>query len=423
MSLFNRYTQIPRNNPESEEQISDEGLSARLAIFAAENPPEELKEATPPVEDSPNPEDAPTAETPPDNPPPKEDNEEEEDEEFPEIGAPAKAENEENEEDKVDEFDEAEFDSQTAAILKKLEEKGHPGDVYKDLRSQLKEAKASLANKTPIADPQVDDLKRQIEELKNKEEELEGLRQRNQELLRLNDETAIRESEEFKNAIDKPLAKMETDIADLAKQFNLEDKELFDIILENDLAKQDSLLEKIEHKIGRRATLRLERAAEEFRMIHAKRSDMFRDAQKTIAETRRSEEQRIAQERKQELEEFQRNARASFEQYAERIPGFTDSNGFLSETAKSIQAKVVAIDPSTLSAQDLGYMAFAAQSLPALRKALVALEKENTLLKSGKEKAKPLEKSKSTPAGENEPIESGGLMAAMAGKNFTFAGT
>lgn len=305
-----------------------------------------------------------------------------EEEEFPSIGQ--SEEEDESGEEKRDSFDEDAFDKQTETILKALEEKGHPGDVYKQLRTELKESKQELSSRSPSPDPEAETLRAQIEELSKFKEEAEGLRQRNEELLKVNDEVAVRNSEEYVNSVRKPIEEMDAIVTAMAEQAGIDPSILGAIITETDVVKQDKMIEDVEMKLGRRSAGRLERLADDFKQIQTKERDMLSNASKTIESSRAQREEAQRAQLRERAEQYKSSVKTVFGKYAERVPGFTDSSGNLTDLAKSIESKTATIDPSTLDPSDLSFMAFSANALPELRKAYVALQKEVSLLKGNK---------------------------------------
>ncbi len=173
-----RYCQFLRQEANGEDpNYEAEGLSAKLAEFRAANPPEDQAVFG-------------GAEDPPDEtPPPKEEPPaDEEDIAFPEIGVkPVAAE--------AKPFDEAAFDAETEAEVKALDPK--QAGAWKQVKERMKAAEkkaAELEAKTTAAAP-APEVAAELARLKALEVEAEGLRQRNQELLRANDETSVRESD------------------------------------------------------------------------------------------------------------------------------------------------------------------------------------------------------------------------------------
>jgi type IV secretory pathway VirB10-like protein len=182
------------------------------------------------------------------------------------------------------------------------------------------------------------------------------------------------------------------------------------------------MLDQLEAKLGRSAR-RLERLADDYKAIKHVEKTMLADAPKTIERTRQQRQEQEAQEKEAKRNQFKAATAEAFTTYAKRVPGFTDTAGGLTATAQAVLDKTSAIDPATLSSGDLAYMSFCANSFPAARAAIVKLEKENALLRAGKPIPAPL--AGAPPAAAAPPVQEerqGGLLEAMAGKEFTFTG-
>jgi hypothetical protein len=402
------------NEADENADLGGDGLSSRLEKFIGENKfdasgaviEEEVSSSTKPIEVA-----APVESAKTDDKPNEQVavNQEEEEEEFPALG-----EKKASEGTKPD----LDFDAQTEAVVKAIEAQGHPGDEYKRLRAELK----TLKDKKPIADldsiPEVQELKQKAAEADKFKAEAEALRERQRELLKVNDEVAVKESDEFIEQVRKPIAAMEGVVKQIAESAEIDAETLFSIITETSIAKQDKMLEALHDKVGSRMAGRIERFCDDYKAIESKGSAMLADAGKNAERARLAREQSIREEQTRKEELFKVSVESSFTNYAKRIPGFTDSTGNLTDVAHAAMAKTAAVDVSTLGPDDLGYMAFAANALPEARKAIVALQKELAILKGSKPAPKALE-GKTAPPPEKDD-EFMGLADRMKGMEFTF---
>jgi hypothetical protein len=402
------------NEAGDNEDLAGDGLSARLDKFIGENQfdasgtviEKEPAASTKPVEIA-----APVEPVGDEEPPvaPVTPTDEEDDEEdFPALGdkkaEPAKP--------------DLDFDAQTEAVVKAIEAQGHPGDEYKRLRAELK----SLKEKKPIADletiPEVQELKQKAAEADRFKAEAEALRERQRELLKVNDEVAVKESDEFIEQVRKPIAAMEGVVKQIAEGAEIDPSTIFSIITETNITKQDKMLEALHSQVGSRMAGRIERFCDDYKAIESKGASMLADAGKNAERARLAREQSIREEQTRKEELFKVSVESSFTNYAKRIPGFTDSTGNLTDVAQATMAKTAAVDVSTLGPDDLGYMAFAANALPEARKAIVALQKELAILKGSKLAPKAIE-GKTAPPPEKDD-EFMGLADRMKGMEFEF---
>lgn len=412
-SYFNPFRRMAEAESASGDSlIAAEGLTSRLDTYLATNP----TGTGPDIPDSP---DVPPVVIPPDpkatpTPTPAAGEAEEEEEVFPELGKPAAAPPE------TPAFDEAAFDAATEAEVAGMDAKA--GTRFKELKVKLKETtKELLAAKTapPVVPPEVT---QELESLRAIKSEVDGLRQRNQELLKVNDEVAVRESPDFVAKVTKPIQEMDEVLAIIAEGSGIDINTLAAVITEVNPAKQDQMLDQLESKLGR-SSRRLERLADDYKAIKHTEATMLADAPKTIERTRVQRQEQERQEHEARRGEFRAATNDAFKEYAKRVPGFTDSAGGLSATGQAVLDKTAAIDPATLAPGDLAYMSFCANSFPAARAAIVRLEKENALLRAGK--PVPALGSGAPPPAVPIKEEEGppkGLLEAMAGKEFTFTG-
>ena len=148
---------------------------------------------------------------------------------------------------------------------------------------------------------------------------------------------------------------------------------------------------------------------------------LMENAPATVAAERDRQEKAEAAAKVEHIQAFQASARDTFDKLGKAIPGFTDSSGVLTDTAKAALSATVTLDPTALSPKDVACMAFAARSLPSMRKKMVELERENTALRGGKA---PVVKGGEPPAKtkieDSKDATGVGLIDRMAGKEFTF---
>jgi hypothetical protein len=384
------------------DEFDNEGLESRLEKFVSGK----LNEPEPP--------------TPPIVPdPPKEDDEEPEivvnppketpsteDEEFPELGKKATP------NPSADDSD-VELDEE----IKGMEPKA--GEKWKALKAELKLAKqeAEAAKAGSKVSPEIET---ELAELRQKAAEVEVLRQRNEELLRANDRVAVEESDEYISKVKTPYSEMEKALKSLSEHSKVPLDSLIDIITEEDIAKQDSLIEELEGKVGARMAGRVGRIADDYKAVTETKTRLLENAKQTLEQSRISRSLAEKQEKERSAQAYRVSTEESFKSYASRIPGFVDSTGNLTDLAKSVMQKTASMDPSTLDSSDLGYMAFCANSFPEARKAIVRLQEEVKMLKAAQGNPSPPSGS-TTPRGGNDEDSEIGLADRMKGLNFTFS--
>jgi hypothetical protein len=178
------------------------------------------------------------------------------------------------------------------------------------------------------------------------------------------------------------------------------------------------MLEALHQKVGARTAGRIERFCDDYKAAQEKGAELLANSGKNAERARLARDQAAREEANQKVELFKSSVEGSFTNYAKRIPGFTDSSGNLTDLAKATMAKTASVDLHSLGADDLGYMAFAANVLPEARKAIVALQKELSILKGSKPAPKALDGST---APQREPEDDYmGLAERMKGMEFTF---
>lgn len=417
-NAFNRFQRLFSPDPD--------GLSARLSAFvkdtpsnppvaSTQDPPAKAGEPTtiitqdPPQNQDPNPDDNAGDDT------------EDDDEQFPDIG------NQTSAPPAADALDEAAFDEETAAMAEGMskEIKGNNKksefDKFSDLRAELKTLKKKAFNPDPESIPEYKALKAEVEDLRKAKEELDGTKARLDAVMKSSDELAVKESPEFISKVREPLAEMKTAISSLAEAASLSPEDLMAIIAEEDPGKQDKALTALESRLPRRTLSRIERFCDDYKVIEQEESRLLADIPKSVAAARKQQQDQIEQNKRLATGQFQESARKSFAEYAHTVPGFTDSAGQLSETAKATQAAAVAVDPHALTPDDLGFMIFASKALPAARKEIKRLQKEVSLLKGTSHETIPGKAPLPAKAPSSQtPPPGQTLRDRMKGQSFTF---
>lgn len=384
-------------------QFDEESFESRIAKFASGklDEPEPKPDPKPVIPEEEEQEDIIA--------PPKKTEEQEEEEEFPELGK-------KKEEPKPASSDD--LDKETEEEIKGMEPKA--GEKWKAIKAELKKARqeAEEAKANAKVSPEIE---AELVELRQKAAEAEALRKRNEELLKANDRVAVEESEEYHAKVKVPFSEMEKALKSLSDHAKIPLDSLIDIIAEEDIAKQDILIEQLEEKVSSRMASRVARIADDYKVVQETKAKMLENSKQTLEQARIAKANTEKAEKERTLQAFRISSENSFKEYASRIPSFVDSTGNLTELAKGIMAKTATIDPSTLDSADLGYMAFCANSFPEARKTIVALQKEITMLKAtGGGSQKTIDGSPSGAKPEPEDPETG-LADRMKGMQFTFS--
>jgi len=387
------------------DEFDNEGLESRLEKFVSGklNEPEPPK---PPVTPDPPKEDD---ETPDIVVTPKKADEEQviEDEEFPELGK-----KKEVAKTIVDDID-----TETDEEIKGMEPKA--GEKWKALKAELKQARleAEQAKAGSKVSPEVEV---ELAELRQKAAEAEALRQRNEELLRANDRVAVEESDEYISKVKTPYAEMEKALKSLSDHAKIPLDSLIDIITEEDIAKQDALIEGLEDKVSARMAGRVARIADDYKAVTETKTKLLENAKQTLEQSRITKALAEKQEKERSVQAYKVSTEESFKTYGSRIPSFVDSTGNLTDLAKSVMQKTASMDPSTLDSSDLGYMAFCANSFPEARKTIVRLQEEVKMLKAA-QGGTSLPSGSATPRNNDSEDPEVGLSERMKGINFTFS--
>lgn len=417
-----RYNSLNRFHPLFAKHDPD-GLSARMEAFLAptakpDEPPVASTQDEPPAKPA-EVKPAPAAKAVEIKPaaeavvPANEEDEEDEEELFPEIGKPAAA-------AKPDAgLDEAAFDAETTKAVEGMDEKA--GDKFKALRAELKEWKKKEFKPDLESIPEYKNLKAEALEAQKIREERDGLKARLESVMKTSDELAVKESPEYISKVKGPIKEMETTILPLISEASgIPIEELMALIAEANPAKQDKALEAMERTVPRRTMSKIERLCDDYRVIQQDEQRLLADIPKSLAQARQQQAEQAEQNRKAMTGQFQSAARKSFAEYGHTVPGFTDSAGVLSDTAEAVQAEAVAVDPHSLTPEDLGFMIFASKALAPARKEIRRLQKELSALKAGKGHTIPGKPDSGVkPPAANAP-KGETLADRMKGQNFTF---
>ena len=295
---------------------------------------------------------------------------------LPELGAEGLGEQKVEKKDAA--FDEAAFDAQTAKEVEGLDPK--QGEAWKELKGQLKAYK--------MGEITADTAKARIAELEAKNAELEeiagtvkAMEEKSAGLIQSHAELVLKESDEYQSTVAKPYADIKKTVAAISEAKSIEEGEIWKILQEAEPAKRMAMLDELEKTLPARYTLAVENMANDMQAIMANDARMRKDAV-AIVEAQKA---KAAGEAPAELE-ARKNAtmdatRQSFSRFAEKIPGFTDSVGALTEDAKGALAKALLTNPNEFSPGDHGYMIFSVQALPHALKTIRNLEKENRQLR------------------------------------------
>jgi hypothetical protein len=396
---------------QEEDQFDNEGLESRLAKFTSGQLEKEEPKSDPVKEDEEE-EEVEIVATPK-----KEESDEEEqveDEDFPQLGKKKEAPKESSDD----------LDKETEEEIKGMD--ANAAHKWKTLKSSLKQAKLEAeaakreAEEIKAGSKVSPEIELELTELRQKAAEAEALRKRNEELLKANDRVAVEESEEYQVKVKAPFSEMEKALKSLADHAKIPVDSLIDIITEEDIAKQDELIEELEGKVGARMAGRVGRIADDYKAVSDTKAKLLENAKQTLEQSRIAKAAAERQEKEQSLKAYRISTEESFKTYASRIPSFVDSTGNLTDIAKDIMEKTASLDPSTLDSSDLGYMAFCANSFPEARKTIVKLQGEIKMLKASKGDTKPIGGS---PSGRQNDIEDPemGLSNRMKGVEFTFS--
>ena len=316
-------------------------------------------------------------------------------EEFPDIGGELEA----NEQQTAEEA----FDAETEAIVAKIEEKGHPGDVYRDLRQELKEAKLASASQASA------DLRAENEKLKAESERYAGMEERLKEIAGKSAQLEMESSAEYVQQVSEPIDQMHADLVAMSEMLNVDVGALTKVVSEDNVAEQDRLLMALENQLEevegisvRRQIGRIERMSDQYKEIQFTKNQLLADAENRVAASKAEAEAAKQEAHEKRMLEFNKATKSTFEKYAPMVPGFVDETGNLNDLAKSAQSKALAADVNNMSDTDVAFLLFAAKALPQLAKDLKLTRSENRDLKVATGGAKTVAK-KAVAAGDTAP--------------------
>tara|TARA_A200000159_G_scaffold103221_1_gene95955 strand:+ start:11716 stop:12996 length:1281 start_codon:yes stop_codon:yes gene_type:complete len=315
-------------------------------------------------------------------------------------------------------FDESAFDAETAALLKGLEDKGHPGDVYKDLRAKLKDYESGAVGNAD-KDSEIAQLSEKVASLEETAAEVEAMKERVVSIASRNSVLLLEESPEYQDKVVTPHEEIKKTVAALAEVREMDPKEIWDVISENDPVKRTAALDSLESRIGGRNAMEVAAMAKDIRVISHIDKTMRENADEIVKAARDRELSESSKEAGVRSEAFKGAAKENFEKLASKIPGFTDGNGQLSAAAKKSLAKSSLVRVNDLTTSDLGYMAFAVESLPQALKHIQSMEKQIQDLKvAAGDKGRDILAGKSAPAAEPEESRPGGTFLAGFNERF-----
>ena len=290
---------------------------------------------------------------------------------LPEIGSPEK----DKEAEETPSFDETGFDTETAQILKSLEEKGHPGEVYQKLRSELKEMKQGGAESSDLQS-KLDAANVENEALKLTASQVEAMQEKVTSITSRNAELQLEENLEYKAKVTEPHQEILSTVKAIAEAKGVDENVIWEAMRETDPVKRITAIDSLEHDIGRYANV-VEDMSRSIRTIAATDKEMRENAVSIMEDARSKDINQGNESLSTRMAAFKDAANASFQSYANKIPGFTDSTGNLTDASRAAQGKANIVDVNALTEGDLGYMAFSVQALPAALTQVKRLEREN----------------------------------------------
>lgn len=306
------------------------------------------------------------------------------------------------EEEEVKSFDESAFDKETAAIVKSLEEKGHPGDVYKDLRQKLKDAQKQLETKQVP-----EDVQEQLETLKAKAEEADALRERLEEVSSVSAKVRVEASDAFRKEVLAPAQDILLATKELAESYGIDQDSLNALIVEKDRKVRNQLIESHLSDFSEMDRQDVYSMIRKYGEIETKRSEMLQNAEAELAAKKAEREESSTKEAEERKKQFRTIQDSVWGKYSEKIPGALDETGNLSKEFASLKKKALLINPSAYDARDEAYTAFTGTVFPELVKRLIKQDRKIKELEAAEEnetRGKP----KATPATGAKPAKGSG---------------
>jgi hypothetical protein len=268
-------------------------------------------------------------------------------------------------------------------MVKAMEEKGHPGDAFAEVRAELKKAKEALSKQQPS-----EDIQAELKELRSISEKYEGLKQRLDEVSSESAQLKVQNSPEYEREILAPVSKILERAEQIAEVYEVEASVLKDIVRNPDIKQRDQMLKEYAETLGPVGSGEIGRLASDFSSYRDKREQMLENAE---AELERLQVQEIKANElalKAHNEQMQTLQKSMWESNKELIPGFVQENGEVTETYTKLMSKGLSIDFSKARAKDQAFAAFAGTVLPHMAKELAIIKKELSEYKQSEETTK-----------------------------------
>ena len=299
-------------------------------------------------------------------------------------------------------FDESAFDAATTAMLASLEEKGHPGDVYKDLRAKLKDFEKN-GSVDPAQAARIAELEAENTTLSASAAEVQAMKDRVASVTSRSAVLLLEENSDYQSRVSAPYQEITETVDALSEVKGIPSTEIWAVIKENDPVKRMVGLDALEVKLGEgggRYALQVGNMANDIRKISALDAQMRGDAEAIVAAAKEKELGLSSKDQESRAQAYKVASSESFTRHASKIPGFTDATGNMTDAAKTAMAQTQIVDVSKLESGDLGYMAFAVNALPQALRHVKAMEAEIQDLRVA--------------AGGNRPAISGGKAPSKA---------
>jgi hypothetical protein len=280
-------------------------------------------------------------------------------------------------------FDPDSYDAQTQKMVKAMEEKGHPGDAFAEVRAELKKAKEALLKQQPS-----EDIQSELKELRSKAEQYEGLKQRLDEVSAESAQLKVQNSPEYEREVLAPVSKILERAEQIAEVYEVESAVLKDIVRNPDIKQRDQMLKEYAETLGPVGSGEIGRLASEFSSYRDKREQMLENAEAELERLQVQELKANELALKAHNEQVQALQKNMWESNKELIPGFVQENGEVTETYTKMMSKGLSIDFSKARAKDQAFAAFAGTVLPHMAKELAILKKELAEYKQSEETTK-----------------------------------
>lgn len=273
-------------------------------------------------------------------------------------------------------FDPAAFDAETEAQVKSLGDK--PGEAFKALRAQLKEAKQAAP---PAA------LTKELEELKTKAQEAEGLRERIKELSGVSAKVMVENDDQYIKEVREPWGQIHAKLDKLSEVYEMDPSILRALVREDDMKVQDEMIkthlagfsevrkQEVYQSIGRVSELLdkhagfMENAEKEMGNREAKRIEA---TEKSLAEQRKA------------VQTIQKD---KWSRWEKAIPGLLDDDGEPTAEYTKMKNESLSLDFSQARASDQAFAALAGTLLPFAQKQIITLQRELAEYRAGDKKA------------------------------------